>query len=101
MGSVSVIVTAQNNEGVIRRTLGSVEDALAYFRRAPGCAAVGCEVIVVDDASTDGTPRIAAEFYAGKGHGRIIARDRPSSAGGARNLGVARSRGEYLFFLDG
>jgi glycosyltransferase involved in cell wall biosynthesis len=100
MSAFSVIVTAYNKAGALRRTLQSVEEALAYrLPRHPGAA--GGEVVVVDDGSTDGTPELLRELTAGKNYYRVLRRERPSSASGARNTGAAASTGELLFFLDG
>ena len=69
MASVSVVVTAHNSAGLIVRALHSVEGSVAAFRDGPG-RQVGAEaeVIVVDDGSTDDTPRQVADFTAGR-HG--------------------------------
>jgi glycosyltransferase involved in cell wall biosynthesis len=101
MAAFSVIVTAHNNAAVLGRTLQSVEDALAYHRARAGSAAAGGEVVVVDDGSTDATPEVLRDFAAGKGHYRLVRRERASSPSCARNTGVNASSGDLLFFLDG
>jgi GT2 family glycosyltransferase len=53
------------------------------------------EVIVVDDASRDGSGPLAAE------HGARVASLQPSRGpAAARNRGAREARGDYLFFLD-
>ncbi len=56
------------------------------------------ELIVVDDASSDGSGAAVAEL----GDPRAIVLHTPVNvgAGGARNLGLASARGEYIAFLD-
>jgi glycosyltransferase involved in cell wall biosynthesis len=102
MASFSVIVTAHNNAPVLARTLQSVETALAFHQaQTPSFPPAGAEVVVVDDGSTDATAQVIREVTLGKGLYKIIRRDRPSSPACARNVGVASSSGELLFFLDG
>ena len=55
------------------------------------------EVIVVDDASSDGTAEtISREFPAVT----VIRFEEPVGAAMARNVGLARARGWYVWFLD-
>jgi glycosyltransferase involved in cell wall biosynthesis len=55
------------------------------------------EIIVVDDASTDGSRGVAAR-YRDRG---VVAFDSPRrGAAAARNAGLQRARGEFIQFLD-
>jgi tetratricopeptide (TPR) repeat protein len=100
MDSLTVVVTACNFGPFIGRTLRSVHDALAFLRSRPG-PAPRAEVVVVDDGSTDDTPRVAEAFLAGRDGWRLLRRPEPSSPAAARNAGVEGARGDLLFFLDG
>ncbi len=84
---VSVIVPAYNEEAGIEATLRSL-----LASRYP------CEIIVVDDGSTDGTAAIV-ERYAGAGV-RLV---RQANAGkpAALNAGIARARSRILVLMDG
>jgi cellulose synthase/poly-beta-1,6-N-acetylglucosamine synthase-like glycosyltransferase len=85
--SYSVIIPVRNGA----RTLGRCLDAL----RAQTGAPMRPEVIVVDDASTDGTVEVA------QAHGvRLLTLPRRQGPAAARNAGAAEAQGEVLLFLD-
>jgi glycosyltransferase involved in cell wall biosynthesis len=84
---LSFIVPAHNEELLIGATLASIHAAARQ-------AAVEYELIVVDDASTDATARIAAEHSA-----RVLhVNNRQISA--TRNCGAREARGEIFIFVD-
>jgi hypothetical protein len=83
---VSVIIPTYNRARFIGHALDSV---LRQVQR-------GDEIIVIDDGSTDDTPRILEQFG-----DRIVAiRSNQGGAGRARNLGLERARNELVAFLD-
>lgn len=84
---ISFIVPAYNEELELASTIAAI-------RAAASGAAHSYEIIVVDDASTDATPRIAAQAGA-----RVISINRRQIAA-ARNAGGHAAQGEYLFFVD-
>ena len=98
--SLSVIVTAYNFGPFVGRLHQSVHDAPAVFHAEFG-RSTRAEVVVVDDGSTDDTPRVVQSFLAGRPDWRVLRRPEPSSPGAARNAGVQHSHGDLLFFLDG
>jgi glycosyltransferase involved in cell wall biosynthesis len=84
--SVSIIIPVYNYE---RYVAEAIESALAQTY-------ADCEVVVVDDGSTDGSAEIA------RGYGeraRLISK-RNAGLSAARNTGIEESRGELLVFLD-
>jgi CDP-glycerol glycerophosphotransferase len=89
---VSVVVIAYNDAGRLPRAVRSV---LAQSLRS-------FEVVVVDDASTDGTGPIADRFAAAH-PGRVRAVHLPENSGGCgrpRNVGIEHARGTRVMFLD-
>lgn len=85
---VSTIIPAYNARRFIGRALAS-----ALAQKVPRC-----EILVVDDGSTDGT-REFVETYADRGV-RLICRDTRGGAAAARNTGLHAATGEYIAFLD-
>lgn len=87
---VSVIVPAYNCERTI-------EDALASVQRQ---TFQDLELILVNDASTDGTAALLRQATMPHEAWQVI--DLPANAGpaAARNRGIAEARGTWLAFLD-
>ena len=84
---VSFIVPAHNEERLIGRTL----DAL---RAAAATLPLPSEIIVVDDASTDGTATVAHS------HGAHVVPVRLRHIAAVRNAGAKVARGDMLIFVD-
>src|SRR6266699_4138404 len=84
-GLVSVIIPCYNQAHFLGE---AIQSALAQTYSH-------CEILVVDDGSTDNT----AEVTAGFARVRYI-RQENSGVSTARNTGLKESRGEYLVFLD-
>jgi glycosyltransferase involved in cell wall biosynthesis len=84
---ISFIVPAHNEEFELSSTLAAIHAAASS-------AGQQYEIIVVDDASTDATPEIAAQAGA-----KVIRINRRQIAA-ARNAGARAAQGEYLFFVD-
>src|SRR5256885_12112386 len=84
---ISFIVPAYNEEH-------ELSDTLAAIREAAAGATQPYEIIVVDDASTDATPKIASDAGA-----KVVPINRRQIAA-SRNAGARAAQGEYLFFID-
>jgi len=80
---VSVVVPTYNSERTILKCLKSIDNQSYPYH----------ETIMVDNFSHDNTVNIA------KGFGAVIMQ-RKCNPGVARNIGVARSTGHYVLFLD-
>lgn len=85
---VSVVIPVYNGEQTIKRALDSV-----FAQTFPGL-----EVIVVDDASTDGTVDVVAQYKDDRL--TLIRSPENQGAGAARNKGIAEARGRWVAFLD-
>jgi glycosyltransferase involved in cell wall biosynthesis len=84
---VSFIVPAYNEELELSSTLAAIRAATSGLSQP-------FEIVVVDDASTDATPKIAEQAGA-----RVVSIHRRQIAA-VRNAGARAARGEYLFFVD-
>lgn len=75
-----------------------VDDCLDSILSASGFAD-HCELIVVDDGSTDGSMEIVERRCRGIANVTIV-RQANGGLGAARNTGMAHARGRYLWFVD-
>lgn len=83
--TVSIIIPCYNKQAYVR---AAIESALAQTHP--------CEVIVVDDGSTDGSLEEVRQF-----DGRIIWETVPNRGGSAaRNRGLEHASGQWIQFLD-
>ena len=84
--SVDIIIAARNE----RRFIGACINAVKEQEYPPSLL----QVYVVDNCSTDDTAQVAAQ------HGAHIWQQPKGGAAAARNLGLAKSTGEFVGFLD-
>jgi glycosyltransferase involved in cell wall biosynthesis len=86
---VSVIIPAYNAEQFIERTLNSVLCQIYQH----------LEILVVDDGSTDRTAEIVKSI-AQQDHRVILLQQPNSGVAAARNLGIQKSKGEFIAPID-
>lgn len=86
---VSVIVPTYNRAYCLSHAIDSVL----------GQTHAHCEVVVVDDGSTDGTPQLIADRYGGNEKIRYLRKSNRGVAS-ARNAGFAAAAGVYVALLD-
>lgn len=87
---VSVVIPTFNRAGLLNR---AVESVVAQSHEH-------WELIIVDDGSTDGTPKQLALWQA-RLKGRLVAlRQSNQGSSAARNLGIDAARGDLIAFLD-
>lgn len=90
MSDVSVIIACYNAQPFIAHAIRS---ALAQTHRP-------CEIIVIDDGSTDGSTAEVRPFAADGSTGVQLVRQDNAGESAARNRGIDRARGEFVAFLD-
>jgi glycosyltransferase involved in cell wall biosynthesis len=86
---VSVIITAYNYAKYVERAIRSCLDQ--------SLSSDAYEIIVVNDASTDNTKEILANY---KDEVRIIDLKKNIGLSAARNEGVRKAKGQYVVFVD-
>lgn len=91
---LSIIIPVYNAERTLQRTLDSL-------RALPDGSEPGCEVILVDDGSNDGSVRMLDEAKSIlRGTDVIVIRQKHQGAGAARNAALDIASGAWVFFLD-
>jgi len=83
---VTIIMPVYNNTVAFPECLSAVKAAAKRH---------DCEIIVVDDASTDETPTVAASMGV-----HVLRLEKNSGPGAARNFGARHATGDILFFVD-
>ncbi|HEX2694455.1 MAG TPA: glycosyltransferase family 2 protein [Acidobacteriota bacterium] len=86
--ALSIILVNFNDAAHLLECLSSIE---------ANSGGVDCEVIVVDNASTDGSAALVAERFP---RVRFIRNDKNEGFGRANNRAVRESRGEFLLFIN-
>lgn len=89
MTKVSVIIPVYNSEKYLTECLESVVNQTL----------TDIEIICINDGSTDNSLEILKQFQKKDNRIKIIDQEN-SGAGRARNVGIDKSCGEYLYFLD-
>lgn len=87
---ISVIIPAYNTAKYLPRAIYSIL----------GQYGVDCEIIIVDDESTDNTAEVASAFAERYANVKFFT-NKKSGAGGARNKGLELATAPYALFLDG
>ncbi|TPW14466.1 MAG: glycosyl transferase [Acidimicrobiaceae bacterium] len=88
---ISVVVPTRNRLALLRRLLGyldSIDDGLCY------------EVIVVDEASSDGTAEWLAGPHVTHHRLQVLRHEVPRGPSAARNAGLLAATGAYVAFID-
>ena len=86
---ITVAVCTRNRAGFLEKAVGSVLPQIT----------VGAEVLIVDNASTDETPKMAAHLAAMNPCVNVC-REEELGLSAARNTALLKARGQYVVFLD-
>ncbi|MCA9245776.1 MAG: glycosyltransferase family 2 protein [Planctomycetales bacterium] len=90
---ISIVVCTFNRADMLR-------DALMSLTRLESKGAFSFEILVVDNASTDHTPQVAAEVAAGSSIAVRYVREERQGVACARNRGLAEATGQWIAFFD-
>jgi glycosyltransferase involved in cell wall biosynthesis len=89
-GEISVVIPARNAEATIGRALRGLACDRGLLR----------EVLLIDDGSDDATAEVGRTTAERWGLPLAVLPLRAGSPGAARNAGIERAAGDFLFFLD-
>ncbi len=87
---VTIVIPLFNAEKTIEKCISSLKEQSYH----------NLQVILVDDASSDQSVRKALECIGSDDRFLILMQDSNKGASAARNLGIKRGDGDFLFFLD-
>jgi len=86
--SATILLPAHNEEQSMRTVVADLRKALSVL-------SFKCEILVIDDGSTDRTAAAAEESGA-----RVVRHYRRKGAGAAVKTGILESRGDFLLLMD-
>ena len=90
---VSLVIPMYNEEL-------NIEHAVAASRESLQKYAGDYEIIIVDDASTDASPRIVARLAAEDSHVRVLRHEKNRKLGGTLRTGFAAATKDLVFYMD-
>jgi dolichol-phosphate mannosyltransferase len=89
--AVSVVVPCHNEEANIVRLVKTMLGMYGDYIH---------EIVIVDDNSTDGTARVAADVASTEPRVKLVKRNPPCGVGRALRDGYAAASGRYIFSID-
>ncbi len=96
--SLTIFFPAWNEEDTLERAVTAARDAADSLVANHEIA--WYEVLIIDDASTDGTPALADKLAAEDPRVRVVHHAQNRKLGGSLKTGFAESRGELVLYTD-
>jgi glycosyltransferase involved in cell wall biosynthesis len=90
---LSIVIPAYNEAGRIGNTLEKIQRYCESRNRS-------CELVIVDDGSTDSTPELLLDFQKRWPATRILRNEPNRGKGFSVRRGVLEARGEFVLFTD-
>jgi GT2 family glycosyltransferase len=87
---VSVVIPTYNRKKILDRLLSSI--LKSTYKKM--------EIIIIDDASSDGTYEFIQKKYKNNKSIKIFRNKKNMFAAGSKNEGLRRAKGEYIAFID-
>ena len=97
-GTLSIFFPMWNEEAYVHRAIAAASDACRDLIASGEIA--DYELIIVDDASTDSTPRLADELAATDRHVKVVHHPVNRKLGGAMKTGFGAATGELVLYTD-
>ena len=88
--NISIIIPAYNSEKFIFECISNISNQINEK----------IELIIINDCSTDKTEKICNKFVRKNSYIKLINLKKNSGVSVARNIGIKKSKGKYLIFLD-
>lgn len=88
---VSIVVLTYNNLDLTKKCLASIDACTADVRH---------EIVIVDNASSDGSPDYLRAYANGRSDVKLLLSDENTGFAAGNNLGLAAASGEYLVILN-
>jgi glycosyltransferase involved in cell wall biosynthesis len=98
LGTLSIFFPMWNEEAYVHRAIDAASDACRGLISAGEIS--DYELIIVDDASTDATPRLADEIAAADPHVKVVHHPVNRKLGGAMKTGFAAATGDLVLYTD-
>lgn len=97
-GTLSIFFPMWNEEAYVHRAINAATTACVELMAAGEID--NYELIIVDDASTDSTPRLADELAASDPHVKVVHHPVNRKLGGAMKTGFAAATGNLVLYTD-